>query len=118
VALHWRGIRPAAIIPIADRFRTWGTTADLEIIEGRCVVEARCRGAGKEEALRWVAAATGASRVIYAGDDLTDFGALRFASDNGRALFLASSERLPPPGTVVAESFRQLFRLIREEVMI
>ena len=55
---------------------------------------------------------------VYAGDDITDFGPLRFASEHGRALFLASDERVPPPGVTVVGSFRELFRIVRQEVML
>ena len=118
VALHWRGIPYEAIEPVADMFRVWAAAQGLDLIEGRCVVEARCRGGGKEEALRWLSRAIGASRVVYAGDDITDFGPLRFAAEHGRALFIASNERVPPPGVTVVGSFRELFRLIRQEVML
>jgi len=118
LALHWRGIPYEAIAPVADLFRQWATDARLDVIEGRCVVEARRPGGGKEEALRWLARAVGAGRVVYAGDDLTDFGPLRFAADHGRAVFVASGEREPPPGVTVVGSLRELFRVIREEVMI
>jgi hypothetical protein len=82
------------------------------------VLEARSSGGGKEEALRWLCHAVGASRVVYAGDDITDFGPLRFAAERGRALFLASNERIPPPGVTIVGSFRELFRIVRQEVMI
>lgn len=119
VALHWRGVPYQAVAPLVDLFRTWAREADLELIEGRCVVEARCRGGGKEEALRWLVSALGTEHVFYAGDDITDFGALQFAAEHGgRAVFVASSERVPPPGVTVVESFRELFRLVRKEVMI
>ncbi|HEY2828747.1 MAG TPA: trehalose-phosphatase [Thermoanaerobaculia bacterium] len=118
IALHWRGLDPAPLRPIMDRFRVWGLSAGLDVIEGRCVVEARCHGRGKEEAVRWLASALGASRVIYAGDDLTDFGALRYAAEHGRGVFIANNERVPPPGVTVVDSFRDLFRLVREEVLI
>jgi alpha,alpha-trehalase len=118
VALHWRGVPYEAIAPLADLFRAWARDVGLDVIEGRRVVEARCHGGGKEEALRWLVHAIGAARVVYAGDDITDFGALRFAAEHGRALFVASDERVPPPGVTVVESFRELFRLVREEVMI
>lgn len=118
VAMHWRGIPYEAIAPVADMFRAWAKRMHLDLIEGRCVAEARIRGGGKEEALRWLCRAVGASRVVYAGDDLTDFGPLRFASERGRALFLASDERVPPPGVTVVGSFRELFRIVRQEVMI
>ena len=118
LALHWRGIPYEAIAPVADMFRRWAGEAHLDVIEGRCVVEARRPGGGKEEALRWLTRAVGAGRVVYAGDDITDFGPLRFAAEHGRALFVASGERVPPPGVTVVGSFRELFRVIREEVMI
>lgn len=118
LALHWRGVPYEAIAPVVDMFRQWARDAHLDVIEGRCVLEARRPGGGKEEALRWLARAVGAARVVYAGDDITDFGPLKFAAESGRALFIASSERVPPPGVTVVGSFRELFRLIREEVKI
>ena len=118
LALHWRGIPYEAIAPVVELFRDWARDANLDLIEGRCVVEARRSGGGKEEALRWLTRAVGASRVVYAGDDITDFGPLRFAAQHGRALFVASSERVPPAGVTIVGSFRELFRLIRQEVMI
>jgi alpha,alpha-trehalase len=118
LALHWRGVPYEAIATVADSFRSWAATAGLDVIEGRCVVEARRAGSGKEEALRWLVRVVGASRVVYAGDDITDFGPLRFAAGSGRALFIASNERTPPAGVTIVGSFRELFRLIREEVRI
>ncbi|MBV9496931.1 MAG: trehalose-phosphatase [Acidobacteria bacterium] len=118
LALHWRGMVFEDVAPIVEKFRRWAKEQGLDVIDGRCVLEARRRGAGKEEALRWLARAVGASRVVYAGDDITDFGPLRFAAERGRALFLASPERTPPEGVTVVGSFRELFRLVREEVMV
>ena len=118
LALHWRGIPYEAIAPVVEMFDDWARQTHLDVIEGRCVVEARRSGGGKEEALRWLARAIGAARVVYAGDDFTDFGPLKFAAESGRALFVASDEREPPPGVTVVGSFRELFRLIRQEVMI
>lgn len=118
LALHWRGIPYVAIGPVVEMFREWARAGGLDVIEGRCVVEARRAGGGKEEALRWLTRAVGAARVVYAGDDITDFGPLRFAAESGRALFIASSERVPPPNVTIVQSFRELFRLIREEVRI
>lgn len=118
LALHWRGVPYEAIAPVVEMFRRWAREAHLDVIEGRCVLEARRPGGGKEEALRWLARVVGAARVVYAGDDITDFGPLKFAAEHGRALFVASGERVPPPGVTVVRSFRELFRLIREEVKI
>ena len=118
LALHWRGVPYETIAPTVEMFREWAKRSHLDVIEGRCVVEARRPGGGKEEALRWLTRAVGAGRVVYAGDDITDFGPLRFAAENGRALFVASGEREPPPDVTIVGSFRELFRLIRQEVMI
>lgn len=118
VALHWRGLAYEDVERVADAFRGWAREQHLDLIEGRCVVEARAVGGGKEEALRWLSRAVGAARVVYAGDDVTDFGPLRFAAERGRALFLASSERVPPPDVTVVGSMRELYRIIREEVLI
>ena len=118
LALHWRGVPYEAIAPVEQLFRRWATDSHLDVIEGPFVVEARRPGGGKEPALRWLARALGATRVVYAGDDITDFGPLRFASECGRALFVASGERVPPAGVTVVGSFRELFRIVREEVMI
>jgi alpha,alpha-trehalase len=118
IAIHWRGVDHGPILSITERFCRWARAHELEIIDGRCVIEARCRGGRKDEALRWLASAIGASRVIYAGDDLTDFPALQFAAERGIGVFVASAERMPPRGVTVVTSFRELFHLIREEVMI
>jgi trehalose 6-phosphate phosphatase len=118
IALHWRGEPYIAIEPLVDVFREWAELADLDVVEGRCVLEARCRGGGKEEALRWLVSAVGATRVIYAGDDITDFGALRYAATRGRGVFVASAEREAPDGVTIVHTFRELFRLVRQEVMI
>ncbi|HYI13330.1 MAG TPA: trehalose-phosphatase [Thermoanaerobaculia bacterium] len=118
LALHWRGVPYEAIAPVVEMFRQWAKESHLDVIDGRCVLEARRPGGGKEEALRWLARAVGAGRVVYAGDDLTDFGPLRFAAEHGQAFFIASGEREPPPGVTVVGSFRELFRLIREEVKL
>jgi alpha,alpha-trehalase len=118
LALHWRGMQYEAVAPVVDMFRRWANEAGLDVIDGRCVLEARRRGGGKEDALRWLARVVGAARVVYAGDDITDFGPLKFAAERGRAVFVASGERTPPPDVTVVGSFRELFRLIREEVRI
>jgi alpha,alpha-trehalase len=118
VALHWRGVPYDAIGPVADSFRAWALHHGLDVIEGRCVVEARSQGGGKEDALRWLSTSIGAMRVLYAGDDFTDFGALEFAAANGRGIFVASSEREPPPGVTVVGSSRELYRLVQQEVML
>jgi alpha,alpha-trehalase len=59
IAVHWRGIEDGPVASITQRFCQWAFAHELEIIDGRCVIEARCRGARKDEALRWLASAIG-----------------------------------------------------------
>ncbi len=99
IGLHWRGVEGVEREhPVVREFEAWAEDQGLELIPGRCVVEASIPGATKHDVLAHIAGATGASRVIYAGDDLTDFGALRWAAAHGRAFFLASAERKESPG--------------------
>ena len=117
VALHWRDT-PAVngSHPLVQSFRAWAASNGLDVIEGRRVVEARSRGGGKEDALRHLAQITGASRVVYAGDDLTDFAALRFAAARGRAFFVASDEREAPTIATTVRSRDELLRHLIEEL--
>lgn len=96
VAVHFRGTRERDHMGALARFVRWAREESLEVIPGRMVVEARVRGAGKRAALRAIAAWTHAHRVVYAGDDTTDFDALGFAAMRGRAVFVESPERNPP----------------------
>lgn len=119
MALHWRGVRHLdARHPVVQRFGEWAEFRGLDVIEGRCVIEARARGGGKEAALRWLASATAARRVIFAGDDYTDYGALRFAGERGLALFVQSDERSAPIGVRPVGSCADLVQIVRAEVSV
>lgn len=117
ISLHWREA-PAVddSHPLIDAFRRWATSHQLDLIHGRRVLEARCRGGGKEDALRYLTVATDARRVVYAGDDLTDFAALRFAAARGRAYFVASDERDAPPVAISVASHDELLRNLINEL--
>jgi trehalose-phosphatase len=117
IAMHWRETPHVdEWHPIVHAFREWAASHGLDVIGGRRVVEARCHGGGKEDALRQLAAITGAQRIIYAGDDLTDFLALRYAAARGRAFFVASDEREPPPIATKVQSRDELLRLLITEI--
>jgi trehalose-phosphatase len=115
LALHWREARGIDLShPLISKFCNWGRDHHLDLIEGRRVVEARSPGGGKEDTLRYLADRTGAREVIYAGDDLTDFDALRFAATRGHAYFMASDERQPPAGVTVVRSREELLTAFQE----
>jgi alpha,alpha-trehalase len=91
IALHFRGTAVADAQPVV-RFLAWARSQNLEIVRGRQVIEARPRGVDKCAALQRIADTVGAQRIIYAGDDTTDFRALRWAAGRGTAIFVDSSE--------------------------
>lgn len=92
--IHYRGID--ADHREFEPFATWAREQGLEVMDGRMMVEARVPGDGKAVALQRIAGHVGAQRVLYAGDDRTDFDALAYAASHGRAAFMASSERAAP----------------------
>lgn len=117
IALHWRETGDSAeVASVADAFRRWAATLALDVIDGRAVIEARTPGGGKADAVRLLCTQTGASRVIYAGDDLTDFEALELALGRGRAFFVASDEREPPPMVTTVTSTHELIERLRSEL--
>ncbi len=67
--------------------------------DGRAMLEAEAGPRGdKGSALRAIARSTGARTLLFAGDDTTDLPALAVARTlGGTALFVASTEREPPP---------------------
>lgn len=100
VAAHWRGVEGVdRAHPLIGEFVAWARGAGLHAIEGRAVVEATLPGPAKADVLAAIAAHCGAERVVYAGDDLTDFGAIAWAAKRGVGIFVRSGERreeLPP----------------------
>lgn len=97
-AVHFRGTaaQEQEVRRLSDALAAWAEEHNLDVIAGRKVVEIRVRGGGKRAALRGIAERLGARRLVYAGDDVTDFPALAFAASKGRAIFVESDERTPP----------------------
>jgi trehalose-phosphatase len=119
VAAHWRGLPDVdADHPLVRSFEQWAAEEGLEVIRGRAVAEASVAGASKDRVLRWLADHLGAERVVYAGDDLTDFAALTFAASRGRGLFVASAERNEQPDGEVEriEGLDALLAALEEEI--
>lgn len=119
LAIHWRSLPHVDDDdPLIREFRAWADAAGLELIRGRRVAEARAAGADKREALERIAEEISPARVVFAGDDLTDFAALDWASSRGRALFITSPEREPPHirGLDLVGSLDELLDAFREEL--
>jgi trehalose 6-phosphate phosphatase len=96
VAVHFRDVYSSNRKEALDEFCLWASSHGLEIVNGRCVVEARVPSLDKVGAIRMLVRHTRATHVFYAGDDLTDFAAIRWASRHGTGVFVESSERKPP----------------------
>ena len=119
VGLHWRDVSGIdESHPLIGEFESWAGGHGLSLVRGRCVVEASIGGASKETVLGILLQRTGASRLLYAGDDLTDFPALGFAAAHGRGWLIASAERPeePPPEVERVESRDELLKRFREEL--
>jgi trehalose-6-phosphatase len=74
----------------------------LSPLEGRAVLEARLATCDKAEALQALMRRVGAASCAYAGDDLTDLPAIRFARRHGVGIFARSAERPAPDDLVDA----------------
>ncbi len=101
VAVHVRGLAERsqadadAVLRAAEReARRLG----LACREGRAVREVEAEPGDKGEALARLVGATRARGVIYAGDDVTDYPAIRRAAElGGEGLFVRSKERPRAP---------------------
>ncbi len=118
VAVHVRGLEGGdALLAQADEVaRTFGLHARL----GRSVFEAELTVGDKGDALRDLHRRTGAERVLFVGDDLTDRPAIAYAAEHGCGYFVTSDERpdvpagwnaIPLAGT---DGVVELLRLILE----
>ncbi|MRG96776.1 trehalose-phosphatase [Polyangium spumosum] len=101
VAVHVREVEPdarAAAVEMLAAFRRAARAAELVVIDGRQVVEARDPRASKETALAFVLSRLPEGTfVVYAGDDTTDEGAIALARQRGGAgIYVASAERPTP----------------------
>ncbi|HVR42384.1 MAG TPA: trehalose-phosphatase [Thermoanaerobaculia bacterium] len=119
IGVHWRG---AAGIdeshPLIRELEEWAAARGLSLIHGRMVVEASVAGSTKRDVLAFLADRTGAERIVYAGDDLTDFPALELAATRGRGLFVASAERPEgaPPGVETVRDRDELLAAFEQEL--
>lgn len=107
IALHVRRIaeddpaRAERLLAEADEF---AQGLGLHVRRGKALREAEAVVHDKGAALREVFERSGARSVFFAGDDLTDFPAIEFASAHGASAFVSSKEQrgMPPiPATLL-----------------
>jgi trehalose 6-phosphate phosphatase len=99
VAVHVRALAakdPALARTVLAKASHVARGEGLHPREGRAVLEAELQPGDKGGALLAIARAVGAKGVVYAGDDLTDVGALEAAVGlGGVGIFVRSKERSP-----------------------
>jgi trehalose-phosphatase len=120
IALHWRGLENVDDDhPLVGEFEQWARSQKLETTRGRCVVEAAVPGASKRAVLETLIEETGAERVVYAGDDVTDLTAIELAAERGRGFFIRSSERDVPlnPNVESVGSTEELLVRMKDEIL-
>lgn len=106
VSFHWRGRSQGVPLGWLEGIRRRAQEDGLVVMDGRQVLEVMIPGGGgKDAALRRIFERTGASAVLYAGDDTTDREAILLAADRGQGIFLSSGESIwnPPPSVLVLD---------------
>jgi len=111
MAVHWRmssalGSQHAAVVA----FRAWARDQQLRVLEGHDSCEALVRGPAKLAALRFLVHLSGADSVIYAGDDESDFRALRWAALYGSAFYVGRDGRMLGARVETVKSIADLWR--------
>lgn len=120
VAAHWRDVAGIGDDhPLISELESWAHEHGLDTTRGRCVLEAAVPGASKRKVLETLMTMTGASRVVYAGDDVTDLTAIELAAGKGRGFFIRSRERDVSLSDAVEsiDSTRELLERMKEEVL-
>lgn len=116
VALHVRQIAAGdseLAKQILHEACTEAARLQLPTRKGRAVLEVSLVNADKATALQEITRRTGSSGVFYAGDDLTDFGAIAFAAEHGMGVFVRSREQQPPPGaSAILESTQDVAQVL------
>jgi len=120
IAIHWRGVEGLSDDhPLVREFEQWASLENLDTTHGRCVVEAAVPGASKRAVLETIIDETSAERVVYAGDDVTDLGAIELAAVHGRGFFITSAERDVQLSDAVerVDSTTELLSQMKDEVL-
>lgn len=97
IGLHVRRLEAAEAEARLKAAKKMARKLGLLAREGRAVVEAELESGDKGVALAKLDELTGAKSVFFAGDDLTDLPAIRYAKGRGIGLFIKSQERPQRP---------------------
>lgn len=106
-------VDPAAAEQLVKEASSFAETIGLYVRHGRMMVEADAVRCDKVEALEAVCKAIGSMGLVFAGDDFTDFEAIRFAQERGGiGIFVRSKERPTGPKAVVLDGPSEIKKLL------
>lgn len=97
IALHTRRLKAERSDARLAEAKRVARELGLLTREGRAVLEAELESGDKGVALAKLHELTGATSVFFAGDDLTDLPAIRYAKSRGIGVFIKSDERPTRP---------------------
>ena len=97
VALHTRRLKAERAEARLTEAKEVARDLGLLAREGRAVLEAELESGDKGVALAKLHELTGSASVFFAGDDLTDLPAIRYAKGRGIGVFIKSAERPQRP---------------------
>jgi trehalose-6-phosphatase len=86
----------------------------LHVRRGKALREAEAERQDKGNALREIFERSGAKSVFFAGDDITDFSAIDFATQHGVGIFVRSEEQrgTPSAGADLLESVTEVAEVL------
>ena len=119
IAVHVRAIasedpaRAAKLLGEADEL---AQNLGLHVRRGKALREAEAVHHDKGSALAEIFERSGASSVFFAGDDLTDFPAIEFATLQGVGAFVCSDEQrgAPPASAALLQSVDETAQLLEQ----
>ncbi len=119
IAVHVRGIavhdpvRAERLLREADEL---AEQLGLHVRRGKALCEAEAVHHDKGSALREIFERSGAKSVFFAGDDLTDFPAIDFATQHGVGALVCSDEQRGAPSTsaLLLQSVDELANLLSQ----
>ena len=118
IAVHVRGIAardPQRAERLMDEADSVAVSLGLHVRRGKALREAEAVPNDKRRALLEIFERSGSSSMLFAGDDLTDFGAIELAANHGYGAFVRSHEQrgIPPRSAVVLDSVEEVAAVLR-----
>lgn len=106
-------VNPVLAEQLVQEAGDFAETMGLYVRHGRMMVEADAIRCDKVEALEAICEATGSQGLVFAGDDFTDFEAIRYARERGGVgIFVRSKERPTGPKAVVLDGPSEIKMLL------